>query len=191
MSATRVAIAGVGLHPFGRFPGLSAHTMGVTALRDAMAEADIGPGDFQAAFCSTAYGGVASGHRVLGALGLTGVPIVDIEAGCASGGAALSLASGAIASGQHDTVLVVGMEKMGGGMIRSSFFEPWMESAGLSAGPAYFALRAKRLLDEHGLTLGDMAALVVKNRAAGVHNPDAMFNKAVTADRSTRIPDGL
>lgn len=182
MSRTQVAIAGVGLHPFGRFPGASAHAMGARALHVAMTEADVSRGDFQAAFCATAYGGVASGHRVLGALGLTGVPIVDIEAGCASGGAALSVASGAIESGQYDTVLVVGIEKMGSGMIRSSFFEPWMESAGLSAGPAYFALRAKRLLDEQGLTADDLAALVVKNRAAGVHNPDAMFNKVVTAE---------
>lgn len=181
MTGPAVALAGVGMHPFGRFAGVSAHTMGAAALREAMAEAGIGRGDFQAAFCATAYGGVASGHRVLGALGLTGVPIVDIEAGCASGGAALSVASAAIAAGQYDTVLVVGLEKMGSGMIRSTFFEPWMESAGLSAGPAYFALRAKRLLDEHGLTVEDLAALVVKNRAAGVHNPDAMFNNAVTS----------
>jgi len=177
-----MAVAGVGLHPFGRFPGVTAHAMGTAALAAAMDEAGIGRGQFQAAFCATAYGGVASGHRVLGALGLTGVPIVDVEAGCASGGAALSLAAGAIAAGQHDTVVVVGIEKMGRGMIRSSFFEPWMEQAGLSAGPAYFALRARRLLDEHGLDVTDLAALVVKNRAAGVHNPDAMFRAAVTVE---------
>ncbi len=183
MSSHRgVGIAGVGLHPFGRFEGVSAHAMGATALAAAMGEAGIGRGDFQAAFCATAYGGVASGHRVLGALGLTGVPIVDIEAGCASGGAALSVAAAAIGAGQYDTVLVVGIEKMGKGMIRSSFFEPWMELAGLSAGPAYFALRAQRLLADQGLSKDHLAALVVKNRAAGVHNPDAMFAKAVTAE---------
>lgn len=177
-----VSVAGVGLHPFGRFGEVTAHAMGTSALAAAMTEAGVGRGDFQAAFCATAYGGVASGHRVLGALGLTGVPIVDVEAGCASGGAALALAAGAIAAGQYDTVLVVGIEKMGRGMIRSSFFEPWMEQAGLSAGPAYFALRAKRLLDEHGLTGEDLAALVVKNRRAGVHNPDAMFRREVAAE---------
>lgn len=181
MSGTAVALAGVGMHRFGRFADRTAHSMGAVALRAAMDEAGIARGDFQAAFCATAYGGVASGHRVLGALGLTGVPIVDVEAGCASGSAALSLAAGSISSGQYDTVLVVGIEKMGSGMIRSSFFEPWMESAGLSAGPAYFALRARRLLDEQGLSEADLAALVVKNRAAGALNPDAMFNKAVTA----------
>jgi acetyl-CoA acetyltransferase len=147
-----------------------------------MAEAGVARGDFQVAYCATAYGGVASGHRVLGALGCTGVPIIDVEAGCASGGAALSLAAEAIAGGRYDTALVVGIEKMARGMIRSSFFEPWMEQAGLSAGPAYFALRAQRLLREHDLTEDDLADLVVKNRSAGVHNPDAMFRSAVTRE---------
>lgn len=176
-----VGIAGVGLVPFGRHD-LSAHDMGALCLRAAMREAGIGRGDFQAAFCATAYGGVASGHKVLGALGCTGVPIVDVEAGCASGGAALSLAAGTISAGRYDTVLVVGIEKMARGMIRSSFFEPWMEQAGLSAGPAYFALRAQRLMREQGLAESDLADLVVKNRSAGVHNPDAMYRKAVTRE---------
>lgn len=175
-------IAGVGLFPFGRHGDLTATAMGANALRDAMTEADVGRGGFQAAFCATAYGGVAAGHRVLGRLGLTGVPIVDVEAGCASGGAALSLAASAVRSGQYDTVLVVGIEKMPSGMIRSSFFEPWMERAGLAATPAYFALRAQRLMREHGITKDDLAAVVVKNRANGVHNPDAMFRSAVTAE---------
>lgn len=179
---TQVALSGVGVFPFGRHEGVSAHDMGARALAAAMAEADVRRGDFQVAFCATAYGGVASGHRVLGALGLTGVPIVDVEAGCASGGAALSLAAASIRGGQYDTVLVVGIEKMGRGMIRSSFFEPWMEQAGLSAGPAYFALRAQRLMREQGLTKDDLAALVVKNRGAGALNPGAMYRRAITAE---------
>jgi acetyl-CoA acetyltransferase len=122
---TGVEITGVGLHPFGRFEGVSATDMGVAAVRAALAEAGVGRGGFQAAFCGTAYGGVASGHRVLGRLGMTGMPIVDVEAGCASGGAALMLAAGAIRAGQYDTVLVFGIEKMPKGIIRSSFFEPW------------------------------------------------------------------
>ena len=177
-----IAVAGVGMTPFGRHGQVTATELGARALRDAMAEAGVARGGFQAAFCATAYGGVAAGHRVLGSLGLTGVPIVDVEAGCASGGAALSLAGSAIAAGQYDTVLVVGIEKMPKGMIRSSFFPPWMEAAGLAATPAYFALRAQRLLREQGLTRDDLAAVVVKNRAHGVHNPDAMFRTAVTAE---------
>ncbi|HKA84607.1 MAG TPA: thiolase family protein [Acidimicrobiales bacterium] len=182
-----VEVAGVGLHPFGRFGDTPATALGVHAADAALADAGWSPADARgrigAAYCATAYGGVASGHRVLGALALTGIPIVDVEAGCASGGAALALAAASIRSGQHEAVLVVGVEKMPKGIIRSSFFAPWQEEAGLNANPAYFALRAQRLLRDHGLTVDDLAALVVKNRRWGAHNADAMFRSEVTAEQ--------
>ena len=182
MTAGRtVEVAGVGMHPFGRHPDTSVTDMGVVAVRAALAEAGVGRGGFQAAFCGTAYGGVASGHKVLGALGMTGMPIVDVEAGCASGGAALMLATAAIAAGQYDTVLVFGLEKMPKGIIRSTFFEPWQEEAGLAATPSYFALRAQRLMLGSGVTKEHLAAVVVKNRRHGAANPDAMFRAEVDA----------
>src|SRR5680860_224552 len=180
MSSGSVVIAGTGIHPFGRFDGTSVTDLGVAAVTDALAAA--GNPSFQAAFCGTAYAGVAAGHKVLGALGLTGTPIVDVEAGCASGGAALMLAAGAIRAGQYDCALVFGIEKMPKGIIRSSFFEPWREEAGLASTPAYFALRAQRLMRESGVTKDHLADVVVKNRRHGVHNPDAMFRKEVTAE---------
>src|SRR5438132_9414771 len=178
---TSVEVAGVGLHPFGRFEGKTVTEMGIAAVRAALADAGVDRRGFQAAFCGTAYSGVAAGHRVLDALGATGGPIVDVEAGCASGGAAVMLAAGAIAAGQYDTVLVFGMEKMPRGIIRSSFFAPWQEEAGMAATPADVALRAPRLMRESGVTRDHLADVVVKNRAHSEHNPDAMFRKEVTA----------
>jgi acetyl-CoA acetyltransferase len=180
---TDVAIAGIGLHPFGRFDDRSLTDLGAHAVRAALAEASIvDRHGIQATFCGTAYGGVAAAHKVLGRLSMTGGPIVDVEAGCASGAAALMLGTTAIRSGQCDTVLVFGIEKMPKGIIRSSFFEPWREQAGLAATPAYFALRAQRVLRESSLTKTDLAAVVVKNRRHGAQNPDAMFRKEVTAE---------
>jgi acetyl-CoA acetyltransferase len=176
-----VEVAGAGIHPFGRFDGRSPTDFGVHAVRAALADAGVERSAVQAAFCGTAYGGVAAGHKVLTALGLTGMPIVDVEAGCASGAAALMLGARSIAAGEHDCVLVYGMEKMPKGMIRSSFFEPWREEVGLGATPAYFALRAQRFMHASGVTKDDLAWVVVKNRCHGVHNPDAMFRKEVTA----------
>ena len=175
-----VALTGIGLHPFGRFDGVTVTDMGVTAVKAALAEA--GNPRFEAAFCASVYSGVASGHKVLGALGLTGVPIVNVEAGCASGGAALMLAAHAIANGQYDTVLVFGMEKMPKGIIRSSFFEPWREEGGLAVTPAYFALRAQRVMRESGVTKEHLARVVVKNRRNGADNPNAMYQKATTVE---------
>ncbi len=182
MSAVAVNVAGVGMHPFGRFDGVSTTDMGVVAVRAALREAGVGKGGFQAAFCGTAYGGVATGHKVLSRLGMTGMPIVDVEAGCASGGAALMLAAAAIRAGQYDTVLVFGTEKMPRGIIRSSFFEPWQEEAGLAATPAFFGLRAQRLCLTSGVTKDHLARVVVKNRRHGAANPDAMYQKETSVE---------
>ncbi len=180
-ASSSVVVAGVGMHPFGRFDA-STTDMGVVAVRSALKEAGVGKGGFQAAFCGTAYGGVATGHKVLSRLGMTGMPIVDIEAGCASGGAALMLAAAAIRAGQYDTVLVFGTEKMPKGIIRSSFFETWQEEAGLAATPAFFALRAQRLCQTSGVTKDHLARVVVKNRRQGAANPDAMFQKETSVE---------
>ncbi len=183
MTASGVVVAGVGMHPFGRFGDRTATDLGVAAARAALAEAGVTAREqIGITFCGTAYGGVASGHRVMSALSRSGGPIVDVEAGCASGAAALMLAASAIRSGQHETVVVLGLEKMPAGVIRSSFFAPWQEQAGLTPAPAYFALRAQRLMAAAQLTERDLASVVVKNRANGVANPDAMFRAAVTVD---------
>jgi acetyl-CoA acetyltransferase len=183
-----VYVAGTGLHAFGRFEGKSATAIGAEAVRAALAEAGIGRGGFDAAFCGCVYGGVASGHKVLTALGLAGVPIVNVEAGCASGGAALALGAAQVAMGRYERVLVFGLEKMPRGMIRSSFFEPWREEAGLAATPGYFALRAQRLMRESDVRLEDLAAVSVKNHAHGVHNPNAMYRKPVTVAQVLASP---
>jgi acetyl-CoA acetyltransferase len=183
-----VEIAGVGLHPFGRFSDKTVVDMGSEAVRMALAEAGIGRGGFQAAYCGTVYSGVAGGHKVLTALGMTGMPIMNIEAGCASGGGALILGVEAITSGRCDTVLVFGMEKMPRGNNRSTLLEPWREEAGLAATPAYFALRAQRLMLESGVTREHLAQVSVKNHRNGVRNPYAMFRKEFSLDAVLSAP---
>ncbi len=180
---TAVEIAGVGLHPFGRFGDTSLTALGVHAVRAALRDAGIAGGGIQAAFCGTVYGGVATGHKVLTALGIGGIPIVNVEAGCASGGAALGLGVEAIRSGRCDTVLVFGLEKMPKGVIRSSFFEPWREQAGLAVTPAYFALRAQRLMRDSGVTRAHLAYVSVKNHINGVDNPYAMYRTALSVEQ--------
>ena len=183
-----VAIAGVGIHPFGRFEQRSVVDLGREAVRTALAAAGVSPGGFQAAFCGTVYSGVAAGHRVLSSLGLTGVPIVNVEAGCASGGAALRLGLQAIRSGECETVLVFGMEKMPKGVIDSSFFEPWQKQAGLNPAPAFFALRARKLMRDSGVTAESLARVSVKNHKNGVDNPYAMYRKEMSSEEVLGSP---
>jgi acetyl-CoA acetyltransferase len=174
-----VYINGVGIHPFGRFEDKSVVDLGVVAVLKALGGA--GPDRaFQAAYCGTVYSGVAAGHKVLTSIGLTGMPIMNVEAGCASGTAALRLGVSAIATGLYDRVLVFGMEKMPRGIIRSSFFEPWREQGGLAVTPAYFALRARRLMRDSGVTAEHLAQVSVKNHKNGVNNPHAMYRKELS-----------
>ncbi len=183
-----VAIAGVGMHPFGRFDGKGVVDLGVEAVRMALQDAGVERRRVQAAYCGTVYSGVAAGHRVLTALGATGIPIMNVEAGCASGGAALQLGVEGVRSGAHECALVFGMEKMPRGIIRSSFWEPWAEQMGLSPAPAYFALRAQRLMRECGVTREQLALVSVKNHRHGVDNPYAMFRKPFTVEQVLASP---
>jgi acetyl-CoA acetyltransferase len=68
------------------------------------------------------------------------------------------------------------------GIIRSSFFDPWQEEAGLAATPAFFGLRAKRLTISSGVTKDHLAQVVVKNRRHGASNPEAMYQKEISAE---------
>lgn len=182
MNERPVYLRGIGIHPFGRFPDKDVTALGVTAVRAALADAGLPAGAIDATFCGTVYSGVAAGHKVLSRLGCTGPAILNVEAGCASGGAALSLATALVATGHHEHVLVLGMEKMPRGVIRSSFFPPWCEAAGLTPAPAYFALRAKRLMQTSGVTREDLARVSVKNHRNGVDNPWAMYRKEISLD---------
>src|SRR5579862_1087268 len=67
-----VYVSGVGIHAFGRFENKTVTDMGIAAVRAALSDAG-GPPVFQAAYCGTVYSGVAAGHKVLTALGLTGM----------------------------------------------------------------------------------------------------------------------
>jgi len=183
-----VYVRGIGIHPFGRFPDRDLTDLGAHAVRAALTDADLDRPTLSSAYCGSVYGGVAVGHKVLTRLGLSGGAVTNVEAGCASGAAAFRLAALEVASGAADTVLAFGVEKMPKGIIRSSFFEPWREAAGLAPTPAYFALRAQRLMIESGVTSRDLAAVSVKNHAYGVHNPNAMYRKPLTIDEVLASP---
>jgi acetyl-CoA acetyltransferase len=183
-----VWVRGIGIHPFGRFPDRDLTDLGAHAVRAALRDADFDGRRVASAYCGSVYGGVAVGHKVLTRLALSGPPTVNVEAGCASGGAAFRFGVLEVASGAAEHVLVFGVEKMPKGIIRSSFFEPWREAAGLAPTPAYFALRAQRLMLERDVGPAELAAVSVKNHAHGVHNPIAMYRKAVTVDEVLASP---
>ena len=182
--ASGVEIAGVGIHSFGRFADKSVVELGVVAVRNALRDAGVSGSGFQSAFCGTVYSGVAAGHKVLTALGMTGMPIVNVENACSSGGAAWrwneAIRSRTVLSGA-----VAGIEKMPRGIIRSTSSSRGVSRrAGRDAG--VLRLRAQRLMRDSGVTREHLARVSVKNHRNGVHNPHAMFRKEFSLEQVLR-----
>lgn len=178
-----VVIAGVGIHPFGRFESKSVIDFGREAVVGALRDAGMAYKDIQAAYCACMYASATTGPRVLYNLGMTGIPIADVEAACASGGVALRQAYMAVASGMYDCVLAFGLEKMPKGfMDPSQIFERWQIDMGLTQNPMYWAMLARRHMEEYGTTAIQLARVSVKNHKNAVENPNAMFRKALTIE---------
>src|SRR6266576_2254842 len=107
--AMDVAIVGVGLHPFGRFPGVSGIEMGAIAIRRALADAGVEWRDIQFAFGGSYE--VDNPDAVVALLGLTGLPFTDVYNGCATAASALTMAANTIRLGDHDIGIAVVMDK--------------------------------------------------------------------------------
>jgi acetyl-CoA C-acetyltransferase len=185
---SEVVIIGVGMHPFGRFD-TGYETLGAHSARAALKDAGIQWADINAAYLSRMYLPATSGARILRQLGSTTISIVDIEAACASGGAALRQAVLAIRSGEIDSALVLGVEKMPRGfMDPSMIYAPWQIELGMSINPAYWSMRARRHMHDHGTTELQIAKVAYKNHKNSVHNEFAMYRKEFSLEEIVHSP---
>jgi benzoylsuccinyl-CoA thiolase BbsB subunit len=175
-----VFVAGTGMIRFGRYPELLLEDFVPGAVREALDDAAIDPGRIGMAVFGHSNGGRVAGQRVLRELSLTGMSILNVENACAGGGSALHVGWMGVASGLHDAVLVVGMEKMEKGLIPSNPGE--YEAALGKTLPAKYALRARKHMDAYGLTPEQMAMVSVKNHRAGALNPNAHYQEEVTLE---------
>ena len=183
-----VAIAGVGLVRFDLYDGekgrpfREGYDLGSEAVLKAMRDANIQWKDIQAAFCGSVYQDTGSGHQAIDKIGMTGIPIVNVENACSSGASALRLAYQAVASELYDIVLAFGYEKMPRGFIRSTSWPVWQRLLGFNVQPANYAKGAARYIEESGATEKDFALVTKKNRKNGALNPFARFQKEVTVE---------
>src|SRR5882672_3265189 len=118
----KARIAGVGMVPFtkaGRSPAYDA--MGAEAARLALADAGIDYTQVQQAYVGFVIGDTTSGQQALYPLGLTGIPIVNVNNACSTGSTALWLAHQAVRSGFVDVALAVGFEQMLAGPLASPY----------------------------------------------------------------------
>ena len=138
----KVAIVGVGIHPFGRFDGKTYQQIGQEAVKSALKDANVKWKDIQVAYLSSQFLPSTAASRVLKSLGETGISLVDVEAACASGGVSLQTAMMAVQSGTCDLAMAVGVEKMPRGFMDPMMnFDKWQVQMGLSTNPSYWACR--------------------------------------------------
>jgi len=177
-------IVGTGMIPFGRYPERVIADIAYPAVLAALDDAGVERREIEAAWCGSALSGMMTGQRVLGRIGMTGIPITNIENACASSASALHEAVRAIGSGEIDVALVLGAEKLtrfGGGAIPLDADDPEV-ALGLNM-PALYAMRAQRYLHDHQLLPADLAGVAVKARRHGAGNPEAQLRGKVTLEQ--------
>lgn len=182
-SLREVCVVGTGLVPFGKQPDKTLAEIAWPAVREAILESEIPPKQIDAVFCGTALGGMLAGQRIMKSLGISGMPIINVENACSSSSSALSVAWLSVASGQHDVVVVIGAEKLtkfGGGTLPLER-EDWEVNQGMVM-PALYAMRARRYMHEYRLTEAQLAQVSVKAHDHGALNPYAQIRKRVTLD---------
>jgi acetyl-CoA acetyltransferase len=183
-----VYIIGAGMVPFGRSER-SYQEIGAEAVAQTLGDAGLEWRQIQAAYMSRMYLPATTGARTLRLLGSTDISVIDIEAACASGGAALAQGMLAVKSGAADLVLIAGVEKMPRGfMDPSMIYQPWQVEMGMSQNPAYWSMRARRHMHEYGTTELQIAKVAWKNHRNSVHNPYAMYRKEFSIEQIMASP---
>jgi len=176
-----VVIAGASIVKFGRHDGRkgrqykSVEDLGREVIVKVLKDADMEWKDIQAAFCGNVYAGMASGHRAAALVGLTGIPIVNVEDACSSSTAALRLAYQEVAFGLYDVVLAFGMEKTEPGLLEDTSTPEWQRYLGVNVFPAWYAMEAVRYMEDYGAIEEDIARTAVLERNNATLNPNAMF----------------
>jgi len=110
-----VYVVGVGMTPFARHEEKTVVDLGSWAIRDALGDAGLPFEAVEAAWCGHVAQGSTAGQKVVGAVGQTGIPVMNVENACASGTTAFRGAYMQVASGLADVALAVGFERMGRG----------------------------------------------------------------------------
>jgi acetyl-CoA C-acetyltransferase len=184
-----VAIVGVGQTAVREHWDLSIRQLAVAAGRAALADADVSRVD--AIYVGNMTSGNLNEQHHLGALvadhlGQRGVEAVKLEAACGSAGSAMRQGIMAIASGQMEAVLVVGVEKM-----TETVFEETTSALVTAAdadyegihGVTFVSLNAlimRRYMHEYGYQHGDFAPFALNAHANGAKNPNALFQEPIT-----------
>ncbi len=190
---TNVYVHGIGMTQFGTFVDRTMKYMLLDACIQALEDA--GNPQVDAVYIGNFMGGSIYNQEILGAivaneLGLGFIPTAKVEGACASGGIAVRQGVLGILSGEYETVLVAGVEKMKHAStsdvtqaINAAMDNDSNEKqAGLTF-PGFFGVLANRYFYETGASKKHLAMVALKNREHALTNPLAQFQKPATFDQ--------
>ena len=194
--SNKVYVAGVGMIPFMK-PGTAPHydVMAEQAIREALADAGIGYDQVQQAYAGYVYGASTCGQKALYKVGMTGIPVINVNNNCSTGSSALFLARQAVQSGVVDVALAVGFEFMQPGALTS----PWTDRPGPLdefnqvlndvLGPVdvpgalrLFGGAGQAHMKKYGTKMETFAAIRAKASRHAARNPKAVFRNVVSVD---------
>ncbi|MCB0889448.1 MAG: lipid-transfer protein [Nocardioidaceae bacterium] len=202
--SNRVFVIGVGMTKFekpGRREGWDYPQMVKESGTAALADAGVDYAAVQQAYVGYVYGESCSGHRAAYELGLTGIPIFNVNSNCSTGSSALYLAAQAIRSGQSDLTMAIGFEKMQPGSLATSFDDreqPLGNHIQLLAeisevrfppAPWMFGAAGREHMEQFGSTPEHFAKIGQKNHRHSVNNPYAQFQDEYTLEQIMESPE--
>jgi acetyl-CoA acetyltransferase len=183
-----VRVVGIGLHPYQAASETPYVTLGLRAVREALADAGIGWRDVESAVTGTALLGIAASRAMLRHLGATGIPMAQVENASASGSTAFAHACLEVASGVHDVVLALGVDKPAR-MALAPGKTGIRDLVGSRVAPfTHFALLANEYMHRSGVGPAEVAAVAVKQSRNAAHNPYAQRQKARTLEEVLAPP---
>jgi acetyl-CoA acetyltransferase len=196
------SVAGVGMVAFGK-PGASDtyDIMGEAAIREALADSGLDFSHIEQAYAGYVYGDSTCGQKVIYKVGMTGLPVFNVNNNCSTGSSALFMARQAVQSGLVDCALAVGFEQMQSGALgnvwedRPSPFDAFdIECADLFDSEAPLALRyfggaGKSHMDKYGTELSDFAEIRAKASRHAKKNPKALFRTELSAEDVLQSPE--
>ncbi|HEY3653371.1 MAG TPA: lipid-transfer protein [Steroidobacteraceae bacterium] len=200
--SSRVLVAGVGMIPFVKPSAAEPYTiMGPKAVRLALLDAGVGYEEIQQVVAGYVYGDSTCGQRVVYDVGMTGIPVINVNNNCSTGSTALFLARQAIESGAIDCALAVGFEQMAPGALANVFSDRppplgrWVEqsqalqpSAGAPSAPHLFGGAGVEYQQKYGTKNETFAKISEKARKHAFHNDKAIFRELVSVEQVLATP---
>jgi len=192
----KVNVIGVGMVPFAK-PGKSEeyNVMASKAAKTALGDAAIPFGEVEQAFAGYVFGDSTCGQRAVYEVGLTGIPVFNVNNNCSTGSSALMLGAQAIAGGAAECVLVVGFEQMEKGALAAKWTDrtnPMDKHANLmnevqgfnQAPPAaqMFGGAGREYRWKYGTKRETFAKISEKARKHAAKNPYALFKEVLSVE---------